>query len=153
MNQKDIWDIVLNAISIIVTLSAVIVALIQSRKDSLRRLKIIEIKYDNEMKTKLFSKIIRISLTNTGNRNIEIKSSKIKISKGNYETIPLLSVPFDLGIDRTHEIEINKYEIKSFLSGLNKKIDPNTKLEITFYDSTNKKYKIKFKYKLSNLMK
>ena len=158
MSESEIWDIVFKAISIAITLATLVSSIVLGRKVNSRKIKIDKHAYDEnhkECNNGLLFKYLSISLTNVGNRNIEIKGAKIELNIHDKEflNINLTNLNNKINIDESKNYEVYCSKIKKIIEDRKDAIRPNKKLTIYIYDSTNKKYKVKFKIKLLDILK
>lgn len=159
MSCYEIWSLVIGAIGIIATFSAVIVALWQTKFANKKKLKLrfVEGNATFNPRTNEHKDYVSISITNIGNRKVIVSSWGIKISKT--ERFLILTEFFDDYFDQavsvktpcTLDTEENVcffYIKEKFVSVLdeqikNGKINKNKRITFYVFDSTGKEYTVK----------
>ena len=155
MTIYEIFSVVFSGISLLIAIGAFAYSIYQGRKANLKRIKKTNYPCDkNGSKCDKINKCDKliITFTNTGNRNIKFVFAGIKIGKNTLINSRIIKNEILLSRDNTYTFFPYFNSIGNFLYLDKDKIQKNYKLTIIFFDSSNKKYKVKFKFKLFDIL-
>ena len=155
MTIYEIFSVVFSGVSLLIAIGAFIYSIYQGRKANLKRIKKINYPCDeNGLKCDSINKCDRliITFTNIGNRDIKFVFAGIKIGKNTLINSRIIKNEILLSRDNTYTFFPYFSNICNFLYLDKDKIQKNYKLTIIFFDSSNKKYKVKFKFKLFDIL-
>lgn len=157
MTEKEKWEIAISAISTAITLITLLYSIYLGRKANSRKVNVFTKFFDKdnkECKNPKDCATIYIRLSNIGNRNIKMNNVSFEINSKNKAFLKSVihHDNYELNIDASRRFEISCKDIKKILKDFTDEIKPRKKLIIYFYDTANKKYKLKFNIKLVDIL-
>lgn len=164
MSCYETLSIVISAFGTIATFLAVIVALWQTKYSNKKKIKLTYTESFEVIQNAVTGKVenmsyryTQVNITNIGNRKIVIKNWFIYFS--NDFTMQIINkngerLPFTLNVEESLMLRMKLLDIKQILINNQKEIEKyrNKKLMFLIYDSAGKKYTIKTKRKIIDIL-